>query len=112
MSRGLSPNSQNASSLPQAVYVKGFLRSYFRYLSVPDAEKLVSAFSARLSDWQANRKAYSDGFEKSGYPDEREQLRLAAASAQAAKVSEQLLEAVEGKRKSDHDAHKGEQMGL
>jgi hypothetical protein len=43
--------------LPQAVYVKGFLRSYFRYLCVPDAEKLVAAFSARLVDWQANRKA-------------------------------------------------------
>lgn len=43
--------------LPQAVYVKGFLRSYCRYLCVPDAEKLVTAFAARLSDWQANRKA-------------------------------------------------------
>lgn len=43
--------------LPQAVYVKGFLRSYCRYLCVPEAEKLVAAFSARLTDWQANRKA-------------------------------------------------------
>ena len=43
--------------LPQAVYVKGFLRSYFRYLNVPDAEKLVNAFSARLQDWQANKKS-------------------------------------------------------
>ena len=43
--------------LPQAVYVKGFLRSYFRYLNVPDAEKLVNAFSARLIDWQANKKS-------------------------------------------------------
>lgn len=43
--------------LPQAVYVKGFLRSYFRYLCVPEAEKLVTAFAARLTDWQANRKA-------------------------------------------------------
>jgi cytoskeleton protein RodZ len=43
--------------LPQAVYVKGFLRSYFRYLAVPEAEKLVAAFSARLQDWQANRKS-------------------------------------------------------
>lgn len=43
--------------LPQAVYVKGFLRSYCRYLCVPDAEKLVTAFAARLTDWQANRKA-------------------------------------------------------
>lgn len=43
--------------LPQAVYVKGFLRSYFRYLNVPDAEKLVNAFSVRLTDWQANKKS-------------------------------------------------------
>ncbi len=44
--------------LPQSVYVKGFLRSYFRYLCVPDAERLVAAYAARLADWQtANRKA-------------------------------------------------------
>lgn len=43
--------------LPQAVYVKGFLRSYFRYLSAPEAEKMVTAFSARLQDWQTNRKS-------------------------------------------------------
>ena len=48
--------SNRFEKLPQAVYVKGFLRSYFRYLSVPDAEKLVAAFSARLLDWQANKK--------------------------------------------------------
>ena len=49
--------SNRFDRLPQAVYVKGFLRSYCRYLCVPDAEKLVAAFSARLTDWQANRKA-------------------------------------------------------
>jgi hypothetical protein len=43
--------------LPQAVYVKGFLRSYFRYLATPDAEKLVAAFSARLTDWQSKAKS-------------------------------------------------------
>lgn len=43
--------------LPQAVYVKGFLRSYFRYLAVPEPEKLVAAFSARLMDWQTNKKS-------------------------------------------------------
>ena len=53
--RGIEQN--RFERLPQAVYVKGFLRSYFRYLCVPDAEKLVAAFSARLTDWQANRKA-------------------------------------------------------
>jgi hypothetical protein len=43
--------------LPQVVYVKGFLRSFFRYMAVPDADKLVAAFSQRLTEWQvANRK--------------------------------------------------------
>ena len=42
--------------LPQAVYVKGFLRSYFRYLDVPESDKLVNAFSARLTDWQSHKK--------------------------------------------------------
>jgi curved DNA-binding protein CbpA len=49
--------SNRFDRLPQAVYVKGFLRSYFRYLSVPDAERLVSAFSTRLTDWQTNKKS-------------------------------------------------------
>ena len=43
--------------LPQGVFVKGFLRSYCRYLDLPEADKLVQAFSARLMDWQANRKS-------------------------------------------------------
>ena len=43
--------------LPQGVFVKGFLRSYCRYLDVPEADKLVQAFSTRLMDWQANRKS-------------------------------------------------------
>jgi len=42
--------------LPQAVFVKGFLRSFCRYLCVPDPEVIVTAFSARLTDWQSNRK--------------------------------------------------------
>ena len=43
--------------LPQAVYVKGFLASYFRYLDVPGYEKLMNAFTARILDWQANKKS-------------------------------------------------------
>lgn len=42
--------------LPQAVYVKGFLRSYFRYLAIPSAEQLVSAYGTRLEAWQTSRK--------------------------------------------------------
>lgn len=48
--------SNRFDRLPQSVYVKGFLRSYFRYLAVPEAERLVAAFSARLQDWQTNKK--------------------------------------------------------
>ncbi len=43
--------------LPQAVYVKGFLRSYFRYICAPEAEVMAAAFTARLMDWQASRKS-------------------------------------------------------
>lgn len=41
--------------LPQLVYVKGFLRSYFRYIGAPNAETMVTAFAEKLADWQAQR---------------------------------------------------------
>ena len=49
--------SNRFERLPQAVFVKGFLRSFCRYLGVPDPEVIVMAFSARLMDWQNTRKA-------------------------------------------------------
>jgi curved DNA-binding protein CbpA len=42
--------------LPQVVYVKGFMRSYLRYLNVPNLEKIVSAYAVRLEAWQAGQK--------------------------------------------------------
>ncbi len=45
------------SALGGDVYVKGFLRSYFRYLDVPDAERLVAAFSTKLAEWQVAKKS-------------------------------------------------------
>lgn len=48
--------SNQMEKLPQAVYVKGFLRSYFRYLAVPGFETLVTAFAERLEECQAQRK--------------------------------------------------------
>lgn len=42
--------------LPQVVYVKGFLRSYFRYLGIENFEPMVKAFSARLEAWQNAKK--------------------------------------------------------
>jgi hypothetical protein len=42
--------------LPKVVYVRGFMRSYLRYLNVPNPEKIVSAYVARLEAWQAGQK--------------------------------------------------------
>lgn len=42
--------------LPKVVYVKGFMKSYLRYLSVPNAEKIVTAYIARLEAYQAGQK--------------------------------------------------------
>ncbi len=41
--------------LPQTVYVKGFLRSYLRYLAAPDYEKLVQAYTDRFQKWQKSK---------------------------------------------------------
>jgi len=43
--------------LPQSVYVKGFLRSYFKYLAVPNGDRFVPAYAARLEAWQQSRKS-------------------------------------------------------
>ena len=37
--------------LPQPVYVKGFLRSYLKYLGIADATLLVNGYMERLRDW-------------------------------------------------------------
>jgi len=42
--------------LPRVVYVKGFMRSFLRYLNVPNAEKIVLAYVARLEAYQAGQK--------------------------------------------------------
>lgn len=42
--------------LPKVVYVKGFMRSYLRYLSVPNSEKIVTAYIARLEAYQVGQK--------------------------------------------------------
>jgi curved DNA-binding protein CbpA len=39
------------SHLPQPVFVKGFLRSYLRYLSVPDPDRMVKAFAEKYDQW-------------------------------------------------------------
>jgi hypothetical protein len=43
--------SENFSYLPQLVFVKGFLRSYLRYLAVPRLEDMVKAFAQRQEEW-------------------------------------------------------------
>lgn len=52
--RGMENN--RFDRLPQVVYVKGFMRSYLRYLNVPNLEKIVTAYAARLEAWQAGQK--------------------------------------------------------
>ena len=42
--------------LPQVVYVKGFMRSYLKYLNVPDADRIISAYAVRLEAWQSSHK--------------------------------------------------------
>lgn len=42
--------------LPRVVYVKGFLRSYLRYLNAPKADSIVTAYVARLEAYQAGHK--------------------------------------------------------
>lgn len=48
--RGIETNVYDR--LPRLVFVKGFLRSYCKYLGVPDSERLVNAFAERLDHWQ------------------------------------------------------------
>jgi DnaJ-class molecular chaperone len=52
--RGMENN--RFEPLPQVVYVKGFMRSYLRYLNVPNLEKIVSAYASRLEAWQSGQK--------------------------------------------------------
>ena len=42
-------------SLPTAVHVRGFLRSYLRYLDVPNAEQVVTAYSAKIESWRESQ---------------------------------------------------------
>jgi hypothetical protein len=43
--------SNDYQNLPQPVFVKGFLRSYLRYLSVPDVDRMVKAFADKHDEW-------------------------------------------------------------
>ena len=48
--------SNRFERLPQVVYVKGFMRSYLKYLNVPQADRVIAAYAARLEAWQASQK--------------------------------------------------------
>ena len=49
--------SNRFERLPQVVYVKGFMRSYIKYLCIPKADRIIIAYAARLEAWQAGQKA-------------------------------------------------------
>lgn len=53
----LALESNRLDRLPQSVYVKGFLRSYFRYIGAPKAEEMVLAFANKLAQWQAQNRS-------------------------------------------------------
>ena len=42
--------------LPESVYVKGFLKSYLRYLGVSDNDALINCYLARYKDWLLTQK--------------------------------------------------------
>ncbi len=46
-------------ALPQPIYVKGFLRSYFEFLGVKDHNRLVEAFITRYENWVQKEKSKS-----------------------------------------------------
>ena len=43
--------------LPLAIYVKGFMRSYLRFLGVEEYDRLVKTYLERMKDWQAKKKS-------------------------------------------------------
>jgi hypothetical protein len=48
--------TDDLGKLPQVVYVKGFLRSYFNYLAAPRAEDMVNHFAERLEAYKEQQK--------------------------------------------------------
>ncbi len=48
--------ADDLGKLPQVVYVKGFLRSYFNYLAAPRAEEMVNRFAERLEMYKEQQK--------------------------------------------------------
>jgi DnaJ-class molecular chaperone len=52
--RGMEAN--RFDRLPQVVFVKGFMRSYLKYLCVPNPEAIISSFAARVEAWQQGHK--------------------------------------------------------
>lgn len=51
--RGIETNTFDR--LPRPIFVKGFLRSYFRYLGVNNSDELVAAFSEKYQDFLDKR---------------------------------------------------------
>ena len=43
--------------LPQPVYVKGFLRSYLKYLGIPDHDRLVQAYAESFTTWHDKKES-------------------------------------------------------
>ena len=48
----LAIESNQFEKMPQFVYVRGFIRSYLKYLRVPSIESYVEAYTKRYEDWR------------------------------------------------------------
>lgn len=48
----LAIESNQYEKMPQFVYVRGFIRSYLKYLRVPGIEIYVEAYTKRYEDWR------------------------------------------------------------
>lgn len=52
--RGLEEN--RFDRLPPIVYVRGFIRSYLKYLAIPDPERFAVAYALRMEEWRSSAR--------------------------------------------------------
>ena len=52
--RGIEEN--RFDRLPPIVYVRGFIRSYLKYLAIPDPERFAVAYALRMEEWRSSAR--------------------------------------------------------
>ena len=53
--RGIEEN--RFDRLPPPVYVRGFIRSFLKYLGVPNSDRFAKAYADRFDVWKSTAKA-------------------------------------------------------